>query len=89
MLTPVQDPAIEAQLIQRLHKGEIRFDMAAGRVVGQQLDVDRRTIGFSGATSSMHYLMRFTERLLGPDERVATKPVRPAGPELPSPLKRK
>ncbi len=60
----MNDPAIEAQLIQRLTKGWLKFDIERGRVVSQQLDMDRRVIGFSGAASSMHYLTRFTEELL-------------------------
>lgn len=83
ILTPVNDPAVEAQLVQRLASGEVRFDIDAGRVVSQQMDVDKHVLGFSGPTSSMHYLMRFTERLLAPGERIAKQPPRRAGPEPP------
>ena len=71
VLTPVRDPAIEAQLIQRLSSGTVRFDIAAGRVLGQQLDLDRHVIGFSGVGSSMHYVTRFTEQLLKPAEQAS------------------
>jgi hypothetical protein len=64
VLTPIHDPAIEAQLIQRMSSGTIRFDISAGRVLSQQLDLDRHVIGFSGASSSMHYVTRFSEKLL-------------------------
>jgi hypothetical protein len=64
ILTPINDPAIEAQLIQRLSEGSVRFDVEAGRVISQQLDLDRHVIGFSGPASSMHYVTRFTEKLL-------------------------
>jgi hypothetical protein len=70
ILTPISDPAIEAQLIQRLSEGTVQFDIAAGRVLSQQLDLDRHVIGFSGAASSMHYVTRFVEKLL-PAERTA------------------
>ncbi len=73
ILTPIHDPAIEAQLIQRLSNGTVRFDIAAGRVLSQQLDLDRRVLGFSGPSSSMHYLMRFTEKLLDAEPSVAKK----------------
>ena len=63
-LAPLHDPAIEAQLVQRLTNGKLKFDIDRGRVVSQQMDTDRRVIGFSGAASSMHYLTRFTEELL-------------------------
>jgi hypothetical protein len=71
ILTPIHDPAIEAQLIQRVSKGEARFDITAGRILGQQLDLDRHVVGFSGPASSMHYLTRFTEELLPPVEQTA------------------
>ena len=66
ILTPVHDPAIEAQLIQRQTEGNIRFDIEAGRVLSQQMDLDKRVVGFAGKTdpSSLHYLTRFTEDLV-------------------------
>ena len=74
VLTPVHDPAIEAQLIQRLSQGTVRFDIDSGRVLSQQLDLDRHVIGFSGAASSMHYVTRFTEKLIRPSEKTARRP---------------
>jgi hypothetical protein len=82
ILTPIHDPAIEAQLIQRVSKGEARFDITAGRILGQQLDLDLHVVGFSGPASSMHYLTRFTEQLLPQAEqtaRSAAEPNEPAG----------
>jgi len=79
-LTPIRDnPALEAQLVQRMYSGQIRFDIDAGRVLSQQLDVDRNILGFAGPTSSMHYLSRMTERPLdedgeADDDRVARTP---------------
>lgn len=68
VLTPVSDPSIEAQLVQRLSSGSVQFDIEAGRVVSQQLDLDKHVIGFNGPTSSMHYVTRSTEKLLAPGE---------------------
>ena len=78
VLTPVTDPAIEAQLVQRLTTGTYRFDISAGRVIDQQLDLDRRVIGFSGPSSSMHYLMRLTEELVPIVETQTAEPKTPA-----------
>ncbi|MEX0979171.1 MAG: DUF6263 family protein, partial [Pirellulales bacterium] len=75
ILTPVSDPAIEAQLIQRLSLGTVKFAMDTGRVLSQQLDLDRHVIGFSGAASSMHYVTRFTENLLPQAEQTAKRAV--------------
>lgn len=72
VLTPV-DAAEESQLVQRLTSGTIRFDVERGCVLSQQHDVDRRIVGFAGPSSSMHYLSRFTERLVEDGERVAEK----------------
>lgn len=63
ILSPIHDPAIEAQVMQRAATGEVRFDLALGRILSQQMDVDKSVVGFSGAASSMHCLTRFTERL--------------------------
>ena len=88
ILTPIHDPAIEAQLIQRLSTGSVRFDISAGRVMSQQFDLDRHVIGFSGPSSSMHYLTRFTEQLLEPSAPVAENPLRhPAAAKKSAPEK--
>jgi hypothetical protein len=71
ILTPVSDPKIRAQLIQRLWKGHIHFDIDAGRVVSQRTDLDERVLNFSGPESSMHYVARFTEELLPPKAETA------------------
>lgn len=71
VLSPV-DAHIESQLVQRLMDGEVRFDIEAGRVVSQKMDVDKRILGFAGPTSSMSYLMRMEEKLL-PPAKVATR----------------
>lgn len=74
VLSPV-DPAIEAQLVQRLMKGTAKFDVEAGRLVSQRMDVDERVLGFAGPTSSMHYVMKMEEALLdGEKQEVAAKP---------------
>ncbi|MBL9124144.1 MAG: hypothetical protein JNG90_10965, partial [Planctomycetaceae bacterium] len=86
VLTPIHDPAIEAQLVQRETAGDVRFDIAAGRIIGQQMDLDKHVLGFSGNASSLHYVTRFTEELL-PESQAAARP--PAGPAPPPTLARK
>lgn len=74
VLSPV-DPAIEAQLVQRLMKGTVKFDVQAGRMVSQAMDVDERVLGFAGPTSSMHYVMKMEEKLLDEaKQEMASKP---------------
>lgn len=62
ILTPVRDPSVEAQLVQYQSRGYVRFDVDAGRVLEQQVDLDKRIVGFRGPASSLHYLSRFTEK---------------------------
>jgi hypothetical protein len=64
ILTPIHDPAIEAQIIQSQSDGVIRFDIEAGRIVSQQMDVDKGVVGFRGEASSIHCVSRFTEELI-------------------------
>jgi len=73
LLTPLRDKKAEAQLVQRLSSGEIRFDIDAGRVLSQQLAIDKRVHDFSGPGSLMHHLMRLDQELLKAEE-VADKP---------------
>lgn len=78
ILTPIHDPKVQSQLVQRLTKGTIRFDIDEGRVLSQQVDLDERVLGFQGNDSSLHYLGRFTEEYLQPDTKAAAKPVNSA-----------
>ncbi len=73
VLTPISDPAIESQLVQRESTGRVWFNVDAGRVLHQQLDIDKHVVGFRGDASSIHYVNRFTERLVTDSDRVAGK----------------
>ena len=64
VLDVVNNPKIEAQLVQRLSKGTITFDTNAGRIIRQELSLDESVLAFSGAGSSMHLKSTFTEKLL-------------------------
>lgn len=72
VLTPVS-PFVESQLVERMTKGTVRFDIAKGRIVSQKQDVDRRILGFSGETSMMHFVSRLEERLLKSNEKLASQ----------------
>ena len=75
ILTPIHDPAIESQLIQYESAGTVRFDIDAGRILGQQMEVDKGVVGFRGEASSIHYLTRFTEDFL-PEAKLAARPAK-------------
>lgn len=72
-LTPVNDPAIESQLIQQLSKGTIKFDLDRGRMLSKQLDWAEEAIGFRGDDTSLKYDARFTEELLTEAPKTAAK----------------
>jgi hypothetical protein len=61
LLTPINDPKVQSQLVQRIKQGEIQFDIDAGRIISQQMDVDETVIGFNGTDSLMKYLSRLSE----------------------------
>jgi hypothetical protein len=61
ILTPVNDPKVQSQLVQRLQRGTIKFDLDSGHLIHKQMDLDESVYGFSGPDSHMQYLARFTE----------------------------
>lgn len=80
ILTPIHDPVIEAQLVQRETEGTVRFDIEKGLIISQRMDLDKRVHGSQGEASLMHYVTRFTEEYLGDEAKTAR---RTAGPEPP------
>jgi len=66
VLTPVDDPRLEARLLERIWDGTIRFDVERGRVISRATGIDRRVVGFSGAESSLRYKASLEERLATP-----------------------
>lgn len=77
ILTPVTSAEVRSMLVQRESEGTIRFDIDAGRLLGQKIDLDRHVVGHPNPKSSMHYRTRFTEELIDGDaaEEVATAPL--------------
>ena len=72
ILTPV-NAFVESNLVERLTKGTVRFDIEKGRIASQKHEVDRRILGFAGDSSVLHHVSRMEERLLKADERLARK----------------
>lgn len=75
LLTPINDPKLQSQLVQRLQSGTIKFDVDAGRLIHKQLDIDQQVFGFSGADSHMQYLARFSEEPVSKSEQTAQRDV--------------
>jgi hypothetical protein len=62
VLTPIDDPRLEARLLERIWDGTVTFDVGAGRVVGRRTSIDRRVVGFGGPQSSVRYKASLEER---------------------------
>jgi hypothetical protein len=74
VLTPINDPKLEAKLIQREREGVVRFDIEKGRLLQQEIELDRRVVGFGGPASSLHYASRLTESLINSPAQTAETP---------------
>jgi len=61
IITPIDDPSLMTQLIQRLSSGTVKFDIDAGRIISQDMELDEEVVGFRGRASSLHYATEFTE----------------------------
>jgi hypothetical protein len=73
ILTPINDPAIEAQVLQYETAGTLRFDIERGQILGRQIDIDKSVVGFRGEASSIRYIGRSTEEHLVPPSKVAVR----------------
>ncbi|MDZ4850870.1 MAG: hypothetical protein SGI77_16410 [Pirellulaceae bacterium] len=60
-LTPLTEPEVEAQALQQMSNGTIRFDLDAGKLISKKLEWDKTVVGFSGAGSVMDYSARLDE----------------------------
>ena len=73
VLSPI-DAHIESQIVERLIDGEVRFDIEAGRIVAQKLEINKRILGFAGPTSSLHYVVGVEENLVHAPHKLSVKP---------------
>ena len=71
-LTPVNDPAVEAQLIQQLSKGSIKFDVDRGRLISKKLAWKDEVVGFRGPDTSLRYDAEWAEELQPEMSRTAS-----------------
>jgi hypothetical protein len=82
VLSPIaNDPKIMSQLVGRLQRGEIKFDIDEGRPISRMAEIETAIVGFAGENSSMRYDMRATEEFGEGMAVVARLPEpTPAGP---------
>ena len=68
---PINDPKLEAQIIQRLPSGIIEFDLKRGLIVSRKLQSDRKVIGLISAQSRLRVISNRVEKLI--PNQIATK----------------
>ncbi len=64
VLTPVKNPTIAIQLIQRETKGKLQFDMARGATITRNVDSDKSVINPAGNNTAMHSTSYLFERIV-------------------------
>jgi hypothetical protein len=67
-LSTMGEPSEEAQVLQQLSNGTIRFDIDAGRMISKELAWDHQVVAFSGAGSVLEYSARLDDKLTSVDE---------------------
>ncbi|WP_428305340.1 hypothetical protein [Lacipirellula sp.] len=77
ILTPV-DSYAQSQLVDRLTDGTVRFDIAKGRTIAQEHNIDKRILGHSSKASSLHFVSKLQERLLPSEVKGAKSEVQQA-----------
>jgi hypothetical protein len=63
IITPLRDPELEAQLIQKTPSGTIEFDLQRGVLLSRSTNLDRTVVGFNGAKSRIRNVTTRTERI--------------------------
>jgi hypothetical protein len=71
-LSTMGEPSEEAQILQQLSNGTIRFDVDAGRMISKELAWDHQVVAFSGPGSVLEYSARLEDKVTTVDD--ATSP---------------
>jgi hypothetical protein len=64
VLTPLDNPQLEARLLERIWNGTIRFDIERGKILSRNTAIDRRVVGFGGPQSSVRHKASLEENAL-------------------------
>jgi hypothetical protein len=69
ILTPIDDPNIRSQLLQRITRGTMTFDLARGRTTGKQVNWNEKVQGCRGPNSLLHYLAEYRLSFVDPNAK--------------------
>lgn len=64
ILTPVDSPKIESQIMQQKTKGYLVFDIAKGRVIRKDIEWNEKVQGFEGDESFLEYIAKMSETIV-------------------------
>jgi hypothetical protein len=67
-LSTMGEPSEEAQILQQLSNGTIRFDIDAERMISKELAWDHQVVAFSGAGSVLEYSARLDDKVSSVDD---------------------
>lgn len=63
VLTPLENAAVQSQIVQELINGEFDFSISRGRVLRRKTTVDETVVGFQGQSSRMSLQIELEETL--------------------------
>ena len=63
-LSPIEEPALEIQLFDKLASGRVELDLKTGHILRQRTDVKGYVLGFAGQTSSIDHVARLVEEFV-------------------------
>jgi hypothetical protein len=75
VLTPIQDPLEEGQLIQRTPSGSFRLHIEQGRLLERMMKIDNKVVGFQGPQTALRVVGTRQENL-GSEEKTAAGPAK-------------
>ncbi len=76
VLTPVDSPQVESQIMQQMTRGYLVFDIQRGLPVKKEIEWNEQVQGFAGPDSYLEYVARMTETLITDDSAVTGQPAR-------------
>ena len=73
VITPLNDPAIEAQLIQRTPSGAVTLDLGQGQLTAKRTTLANEVVGFNGPGSKLKVVRKCSETLSTGDSRLTAQ----------------
>ena len=85
ILTPIENDQIRSQLLQKLSKGYVVFDIEKGRLSKKEIEWNEKVQEFSGPDSLLHYIGKMTEQIAETGKSSSTRRASNAGAKIKGP----